>query len=102
VIGVTHDEAVPFIFAAFGKPLSKTEFELLLFAIFGLQNVKPLLEFYPAPANTTDYRELMTLIGTHAIFVCPNRNATRSAMSTGSTFYSYVPQFFQYFSFSKF
>jgi carboxylesterase type B len=90
VMGVTHDESVPFIYGAFGKPMGKVEFELLLFAIFGSHAVEPLLDYYPAPANTTDYRELMTVIGTHAIFACPSRNASQAAAAGGATIYSYV------------
>ena len=40
------------------------------------ENVQKVLEQYPLPTNTTDYRPYASNIVTDGMFHCPNRNVT--------------------------
>ncbi len=89
MVGNVRQEAVVFIYMAYGKPLSPLGLGVLLELILGTSGMIQTLFKYPVPKGTTDARQLASQIGTDYIFLCSNRNVTR-AMSRFGTVYNYI------------
>jgi acetylcholinesterase/cholinesterase len=93
VLGVVHDESVPFIYQAFGKPVDSTGYAVFVGLIFGLDKAGTVLTRYPALNGTdVDQRDRLVELGTEFIFHCPLRNATRGLFSSlkQSNVYQYL------------
>ena len=90
------NEALLFIYEAFGKPMSSLEYEVVVDVVF-LGNGGKVKKQFPLPDNMkTDARPWVSHIGTLALFVCP----TRYAMA-GMTAPAYVGHFDHVMSFGK-
>ena len=78
VVGTVTDEALEFVYAGFGSPLGVLEYNAVVDLVFGVRNSAKIAKQYPVPANTTDYRDHLTLFANDALFHCAARNATLS------------------------
>lgn len=73
IAGNVNTEAILFIYQADKKPLSHTDYDLVLAASFHEKALK-IADKYPLPSNeTSDARNHLSVLGTDYIFWCPNR-----------------------------
>jgi acetylcholinesterase len=80
MISNTRQEAVLFVNEAFGKPMSKLEYDVVIAAIFSLKNALSVGFRYPV-TNASDARPTASHVATDSIFLCPNRNVTRALVN---------------------
>jgi carboxylesterase type B len=78
----TREEGNLFVHAAFGKPMSKLEYDVVITALYSLKHALSVGLRYPA-GHTTDARPTASRLATDSIFLCPNRNVTR-ALANGA------------------
>eukprot|EP01065_Artemidia_motanka_P049586 TRINITY_DN824_c0_g1_i1.p1 TRINITY_DN824_c0_g1~~TRINITY_DN824_c0_g1_i1.p1 ORF type:complete len:560 (+),score=221.17 TRINITY_DN824_c0_g1_i1:67-1680(+) len=69
------EEAIQFIYAAFGKPVVPLEAEGVIVVLFGIHAEK-VLKMYPKPQGP-DARMWLSKIATDYIFTCPTRYAAQ-------------------------
>jgi carboxylesterase type B len=75
--GTVTDEAVPFIYDAFRKPMRGVEALALLDVVFGPNSARELThQLYPLRADDADARETVIALVTDFIFTCAVRNFT--------------------------
>eukprot|EP01113_Clastostelium_recurvatum_P045186 TRINITY_DN772_c0_g1_i2.p1 TRINITY_DN772_c0_g1~~TRINITY_DN772_c0_g1_i2.p1 ORF type:complete len:556 (+),score=150.84 TRINITY_DN772_c0_g1_i2:37-1668(+) len=73
IIGTVRDEGQMFVWELFNSPLSRTEFELVMIAVFGI-HAKTLMNAYPVPDNMSqDARPVLAEIAADKVFRCPSR-----------------------------
>lgn len=76
-IGTVWNEATVFVYEAFKKAISKTEYDVVLGLIFGLGDAIAIGEHFPVPANEThDARLTAAKVATQALFTCATRNVS--------------------------
>jgi len=85
IIGNTAQEGWLFIYEAYTKPLIMAQYIVLLDLICGVKDLAPLFKEYPVPKGTKDLRDQLAMIATDEVFLCINRNATRSVTGVWSS-----------------
>jgi len=100
IVGTVENEALLFIYEAFGKPLSHLDYDAYLAVVFGIERALEVGAKYPLPSEyDDDARRWLAHIGTKALFQCSTRNATLGASATGQNVWLY--HFDHVMSFSK-
>jgi carboxylesterase type B len=100
IVGTVANEALLFIYEAFGKPLSHLEYDAFIALVFGLDGALEVGAKYPLPSSQDDdARPWMSHIGTLALFQCSTRNASLGAAASGKNVWLY--HFDHVMSFSK-
>ncbi|XP_053402742.1 cAMP-regulated D2 protein-like [Mercenaria mercenaria] len=90
IIGTTTEEARLFVYGAWKKNLTRTEYEAAL-AVVHPSHFEKIEEFYAPKPDLDDYRDDLCTVGTDFLFTCANRNATRNFLrSSNSHLYLYV------------
>ena len=78
IIGTTTEEARPFVYLAFGKPLHNSLYYLSIASVFP-RHIFQVLKAYPAN-DTRDERDNLGNLATDFLFICPARNIIRNAV----------------------
>ncbi|XP_078619122.1 crystal protein-like [Branchiostoma floridae x Branchiostoma japonicum] len=81
IIGNVGEEAVLYVYIAFGKPMPKLELDAALLAFLREKAPATLHEYNPP--QTSDYRPFLSQFVTDWVFVCPTRNVIRNAVASG-------------------
>jgi len=90
MLGHTAQEAYLFIYVAMKNPVSWLGYDAMLLAILGVKGaVEAALFEYPVPWGTNDTRPLLSRVATDYIFVCSNRNVTRTMTTYGPNVWLY-------------
>eukprot|EP01083_Nonionella_stella_P098479 276976_1 len=77
IAGVNRDEGTYFVWEAFPDAMDKDEYEGFIVAIFDdVDDSAAVLQYYSTynVTNTSDYRPLLAIIATDAMFKCATRN----------------------------
>lgn len=102
MLGTTTDEAEVFIYKAFGKPVNKDMFYVVLGLILGLEKIGNVADQYPLPSPPpNDTRPIISDIGNDVIFQCANRNVTNSLAQSNRQHPIYVYQYDYLMTFSE-
>jgi len=80
-MGTTRQEAVLFIYQAITKPLPAFGYDATLAVILGVEKGLKAVAKYPVSSGTPDTRPTLSQCATDYIFICANRNVTRSMAS---------------------
>lgn len=77
--GSLTDEGQLFVYELFTAPVSEVVYKILVAGIFGTDKAKEILQMYPMDLveNSTDAREVLNILATDLIFLCPLRNISR-------------------------
>jgi len=76
MIGSVMNEGKLFIYEAYPNGISRDQVMEIFAFLIGPDNAIKVREHYPFPANTTDYRDYVSLVATDGLFKCPTRNIT--------------------------
>jgi para-nitrobenzyl esterase len=82
--GSVSEEGWLFVYELFVDPLKKKEYYGLLDVLFGLSTAKTVKKMYPYDLlsdNEDDGRNVLSVLGTDLLMLCPLRNATRGFMA---------------------
>lgn len=91
MLGTDKEEGIQFVRQLFDKPIRKFEYRALLDLVFGFNNSAALVKMYPVPDNeTSDVRDVLSVIATHYTFFCGNRLAARSFSQQGVPTFVYA------------
>ncbi|XP_066275221.1 crystal protein-like [Branchiostoma lanceolatum] len=82
IIGTVREEAVLYVYDAFGKPVSKLELDAAVLAFLHEKGPAALREYNP-PQTSSDYRPFLSPFVTDWVFECPTRNVIRNAVTSG-------------------
>lgn len=98
IVGTVQNEALLFIWEAFGKPLPAIEYDAYLAVVFGIGEALEVGAKYPLPGQyNDDARRWLAHIGTKGLFQCSTRNASLGQANVAPT---YVYHFDHIMSFS--
>lgn len=93
IFGGTVDEAVLYIALAFGNDVNNAQYRAILRAIMK-QDARPIIQQYPPTCTRTesllgncDNRDILGVLGTEYIFLCPTRYALFPLTSEDTYFY---------------
>ena len=86
--GFTSNESVMFIYDITDKPMDMIEYDLLMEAVFGVENFKKIKQEYgPLPPKYWgDAHDFLTVIATDYIFWCPGRKMGRYLTNATATY----------------
>jgi len=84
ISGTVYNEGTEFIYLAYPNGVTKEQVPEILGFLMTPSDALKVIEAYPLPNNTSDYRDYLSLIATDGLFKCPTRNATASHVSQSS------------------
>lgn len=78
--GSLFDEGQLFVYELFTKPVSRSQYKVIVEGLFGKEAGKQVLDMYPYDTvpGSTDGRETMNIFATDLMFYCPLRNVSTS------------------------
>jgi carboxylesterase type B len=86
LIGTVSEDGRLFVYEMFSSPLSRLEYDSALLVVFGKKYFE-VLAMYPADLlnNTADTRDVLSLLTTDLLFLCPLRNSSREVLNRQNT-----------------
>jgi len=88
LLGTVQEEALLFIYEAWGSNLTFIDYEALLLGVFGLEFAN-VSSYYPANVSSDDQRPVLSVLGTEYIFHCPTRLIAGQIASYTNQIYIY-------------
>ena len=84
MLGTVTEETRPFIYEGWKIKLTKPEFIAVILATYPT-HAEEILDKYPPPEETDDYRDFLTYLYTDFLFTCPVRNTSYNLIKYGDT-----------------